>query len=615
MSVQTDIKLIDNATKVLTGIQREVVELDSIINQLNKKEVLDANKIRDANKEIIDIQKNIKGIDSNISSLGAISGLGGAIGGVIGSIASNVIGSLIDSAKEQIAEFIKWSDTITTTKARLDLINDNLLTTDQLLYNIKNVSLETRTNFTDIADAVGQIRLNTGDLFKNNTEALKFVENLSKSFKITGTDAQGISNAMMQIRQGLSSGVFQGEELNALEDYAPILKKEIADFMNVPIGELKKLGAEGKITADIVKNAILGATEDIDEKFSKLPSTFEDLGTQFKTIASFSFLPLQEELQSIPTEISNNLLPSTEAVLSTLGIISGEAVGFLKDTTQGLSEFIQPMLTPIVESFKKVDAINRQIIQNITGEQVNSMQALQIYVKAVTTFTTTIAKKTGNVLLNLADILVGFVAITIGGFVQITLEGLAKVTKKIDALAGKLGKNLNLTGVIEKDINFIENQNKEFNRRMKEYDNYFKDDYLGKNGTELVQDIYKDATSEVLSITDTQELIKENDTKKATDNINNTSKAIKDLGNSISGLSGASEPTSKNLNDFNKVVMEYREATYHNNVANQFNGNIQIVAYGAGEEEQKAIGKATEDAIRKVFLNDYANTQAMGVYA
>ena len=209
MSVQTDIKLIDNATKVLTGIQREVLELDSIINQLNKKEVLDANKIRDANKEIIDIQKNIKGIDSNISSLGAISGLGGAIGGVIGGIASSVIGSLIDSAKEQITEFIKWSDTITTTKARLDLINDNLLTTDQLLYNIKNVSLETRTNFTDIADAVGQIRLNTGDLFKNNTEALKFVENLSKSFKITATDGDTAMNQTRTVEYNDTDNVWE----------------------------------------------------------------------------------------------------------------------------------------------------------------------------------------------------------------------------------------------------------------------------------------------------------------------------------------------------------------------------------------------------------------------
>ena len=61
--------------------------------------------------------------------------------------------------------------------------------------------------------------------------------------------------------------------------------------------------------------------------------------------------------------------------------------------------------------------------------------------------------------------------------------------------------------------------------------------------------------------------------------------------------------------------MEINEATYHNNVANQFNGNISITIYGVDEEGQKAIGKATEDAIRKVFLNDYQNTQAMGVYA
>ncbi len=86
--------------------------------------------------------------------------------------------------------------------------------------------------------------------------------------------------------------------------------------------------------------------------------------------------------------------------------------------------------------------------------------------------------------------------------------------------------------------------------------------------------------------------------------INNIARDVSDISSNI-----------KSLNDVNKAIMEINAATYHNNVANQFNGNIEIVAYGVDEEGQKSIGKATEDAIRKVFLNDYQNTQAMGVYA
>ena len=611
MSIETELQLRDEATKVVAEMQTVMDKLLSIVNVLNTKDILSTEKIKDAKSEVKELEQSVLGVSGSIKSVGFISGIGGAIGGIIGSIAGNIVNNVIDGIKQGAKDVINWSDEITTTKARLDLINDGLMTTDQLLNNIKNVSLESRTNFNNVADSVAKLKLNTGDLFANNAETLLFVENLTKGFKIAGTSADNVNNAMTQLEQALSSGALQGDEFRSLKDYAPNVLDALTDYMGVTRGQLKDLGSEGKITSEVLKNAILGATEELDEQFKKIPPTFEDISTQFKTIASYSFLPIQEEIMSIAGTISTDFLPELELFMSSIGIIVAEYIGFIKDIAKGVGEFIKPIFEPINKLFSNFNTVGKKAIKEITGETVTTLQSVQIFTQGYMIFLTTIFKKTGNVIFNLADILVGAVAITVGVVMQVVLTGVQKVAGVIDNIGEKFGKNWNLSGAVQEDIKFWEDFNQKFNTRMKEYDNYFSDDYFGKSLKDVATESLKDATKDVLgNYNDFEEILKKTD-----DGLGDTTTELKDLSDGLGNVSSATNSTSKNLDDFNKVVMEYREATYHNNVANQFNGNISITTYGVDEEGQKAIGKATEEAIRKVFLNDYQNTQAMGVYA
>ena len=88
------------------------------------------------------------------------------------------------------------------------------------------------------------------------------MEQVNKQFTIAGTEAAGIDAAMLQLTQAMGSGVLRGEEYNSILEQAPNIIQAIADYMEVPKGQLKDMAAEGLITADIVKAAMFAAADD-----------------------------------------------------------------------------------------------------------------------------------------------------------------------------------------------------------------------------------------------------------------------------------------------------------------------------------------------------------------
>lgn len=80
---------------------------------------------------------------------------------------------------------------------------------------------------------------------------------LNKTFAISGTEATGIESTMYNLTQALSTGVLRGQDLNAVFSNAPQIVQNIADYLNVPIGKIRDMAADGKISAQIVKNAML----------------------------------------------------------------------------------------------------------------------------------------------------------------------------------------------------------------------------------------------------------------------------------------------------------------------------------------------------------------------
>lgn len=203
---------------------------------------------------------------------------------------------------QTVSKALDLSDTMTQTTARLDMMNDGLQTTEQLQQMIYQSAQRSRGSYQESADAVAKMGIMAKDAFNSNAELVAFVEQLNKQFTIAGTSQEGVSSAMLQLTQAMSSGVLRGEELNSVFEQAPTIIQSIADYLDVPIGQIREMAAEGQISSEIVKNALLSAAEETDAKFAQMPMTWGQVFTSVKNQALMAFQPVLDKIN----EIANN---------------------------------------------------------------------------------------------------------------------------------------------------------------------------------------------------------------------------------------------------------------------------------------------------------------------
>ena len=204
------------------------------------------------------------------------------------------MGGLIRTAMAAFSakKIVELADSMTTTRARLDLMNDGLQTTAKLQDMIMASANRSRASYQATADAVSKMGIMAKDAFNSNEELIAFSELINKQFTIAGTSAAGIDAAMLQLTQAMSSGVLRGEELNSVFEQAPTIIQTIADYLGVPIGKIREMAAEGQITSTIVKNAMLASADEINAKFEQMPMTFSQVWTIAKNVILEAFTPV-----------------------------------------------------------------------------------------------------------------------------------------------------------------------------------------------------------------------------------------------------------------------------------------------------------------------------------
>lgn len=225
-----------------------------------------------------------------------------------------------------IKNIIGLADTMTQTQARLNLITGDLEKTAALQDQIMASANRSRAAYQTTADAVAKMGIMAKDAFNNTDELVAFTELINKQFTIAGTSAQGVDSAMLQLTQAMASGVLRGEELNSIFEQAPTIIQTIADYLNVPIGEIRAMAAEGQITADIVKNAMLSSAGEINAQFEAMPYTFAQVWTMMQNILLEAFGPLIQAIGSAAQWIYDNWA-SIEPVLVGLAVAVGILTG------------------------------------------------------------------------------------------------------------------------------------------------------------------------------------------------------------------------------------------------------------------------------------------------
>ena len=221
---------------------------------------------------------------------------------------TNEANSLMQTIKGAVAAYatiqtlsaaLNLSDQLTSTTARMNLMNDGLQTTQDLQNMIYLSAERARGSYQATADAVSKLGLMAGDAFGSSQEIIAFMEQVNKQFTIAGTEAAGVDAAMLQLTQAMASGVLRGEELNSIFEQAPTIIQTIADYLDVPIGSIREMAAEGQITADIVKSAMFAVADETNAKFESMPKTFSQIWTSFQNTALMAFQPVLQRMNEI----------------------------------------------------------------------------------------------------------------------------------------------------------------------------------------------------------------------------------------------------------------------------------------------------------------------------
>ena len=200
---------------------------------------------------------------------------------------------------QSIGKALNISDELVQTTSRLNMMNDGLQSTQELVNMVYAAAQDARGSFSEMADVVARFGNNAGDAFGSSEEVVAFADLIQKQMTIAGASTQEASNAMLQLSQALGSGVLRGDELNSIFEQAPNLIQSIADYLDVPIGQIREMASEGELSADVVKAAIFASADEINAKFEEMPMTWGQIWQSMKNTAMIAFQPVLQRLNDI----------------------------------------------------------------------------------------------------------------------------------------------------------------------------------------------------------------------------------------------------------------------------------------------------------------------------
>lgn len=309
---------------------------NTISSELPKSVVEASNRVA---KEAAGIRAEIKSIVSQMNKglqfAGAVTG----------------IGFVADKIKDVAVAATQTADELTSIRSRINLINDGSQTTAQIMEKVYDAAQRSRGSYTDMADSVAKLNMLAKDAFSSNDEAIAFVEQLNKQFKISGASVQEASAAMYQLTQAMAAGKLQGDEFHSIMENAPLLAQSIANEMGLTVGQLKEMSSQGLITSDIIKEALFNSAEETNAKFAEIPMTFAEVGQSIQNELIQAFQPVLEQISSIPQSGEFQALSEGVGVaIRGMAVAAQGSIGLIQAAFAGLRVAIST-ITQTVSSF------------------------------------------------------------------------------------------------------------------------------------------------------------------------------------------------------------------------------------------------------------------------
>ena len=297
---------------------------------------------------------------------------------------------------QTVGKALNISDELVQTTSRLNMMNDGVQTTAELVNMVYAAAQDARGSFSQMADVVARFGNNAKDAFSSSEEVVAFADLIQKQMTIAGASTQEAANAELQLSQALGSGVLRGDELNSIFEQAPNLIQNIADYLDVPIGKIREMAADGELSADVVKAAIFSAADDINSKFNEMPMTWGQMWQSMQNTALIAFQPVLQRLNDLAnSEAFQTFVQNAVEAMATLANIVlnifelvGTVGGFIADNWS--------VISPIIYGVIGALAVYAAYLGIVKGIEIASAAATAIHSVAMSAKIGVMAALTGQ---------------------------------------------------------------------------------------------------------------------------------------------------------------------------------------------------------------------------
>lgn len=297
---------------------------------------------------------------------------------------------------QTVGKALNISDELVQTTSRLNMMNDGVQTTAELVNMVYAAAQDARGSFSQMADVVARFGNNAKDAFSSSEEVVTFADLIQKQMTIAGASTQEAANAELQLSQALGSGVLRGDELNSIFEQAPNLIQNIADYLDVPIGKIREMAADGELSADVVKAAIFSAADDINSKFNEMPMTWGQMWQSMQNTALIAFQPVLQRLNDLAnSEAFQTFIQGAIEAMATLANILlnifelvGTVGGFIADNWSVISPIIYGVIAAL--------AVYAAYLGIVKGIEIASAAATAIHSVAMSAKIGVMAALTGQ---------------------------------------------------------------------------------------------------------------------------------------------------------------------------------------------------------------------------
>lgn len=222
------------------------------------------------------------------------------------------------------------ADSYNLMNARLKLATESQEEFNTAQTELRRIAAATQTPLESLATLYQRISRPLKEAGRSQKDILAVTEAVSTSFRVSGASAQEAENGVIQFAQALGAGALRGDEFNSVAEQAPRLMQALADSLNVPIGSLKEMAAQGLLTADVVTSALVSQLGVLRNEAKSLPATVGGALTELsdkwnEAIGQADTGPLIEAIERIGDTISDPQIRDNLATLATALVRVAEA--------------------------------------------------------------------------------------------------------------------------------------------------------------------------------------------------------------------------------------------------------------------------------------------------